>query len=555
MLRNHPYIAMMRLRLLLALSAAPFAAAQPTVNGIFNATGYQPRLTPNVVFVVFGGRMGPDLIAIGAGPNYPSSLGGTSISFTPAAGGAAIAPRLVYSIAGQVAGILPSSIAPGAYAVRITYNGQTSAPFNVTVVARSFGIATANSAGAGPAQATIANVNGGLSLVRFTTGSVTFNGFEYRLTPAHGGDTLVLWGTGGGADAANDAGGTSGDQTAAGNFVVIVNGRRITPLYAGASSGFPGLWQINFTLPIDIAPDCYAQLQVSAGGELSNLVTIAIAPAGAASCSDPDTEESLLARLDAGGNVTGAAFGAITSSNVGVIQELEFVNGGFFQWTGAEWAIGAPLRPRRGQCSVYDRVIPTNGADPAGPGRQLDAGMRLPLTGPRIPPGAALGALSLPNGPVYTFNATLGTIVPGRYTLAGSGGRDVGAFTAAAEFPAAFAVAGLNTLNTVDRSQPLTFNWTQAGITDVIILLNSVAQAAGGSRSVSLTCRAPGPAGTFTVGPEFLAALLPAPATSGVTLTGQSEPGTFRAPLTAGGQLDFGSFGGGIAVSRAFVVR
>ena len=34
----------------------------------------------------------------------------------------------------------------------------------------------------------------------------------------------------------------------------------ITPLYAGASSGYPGLWQINFTLPATIAADCFALL-------------------------------------------------------------------------------------------------------------------------------------------------------------------------------------------------------------------------------------------------------------------------------------------------------
>lgn len=70
----------------------------------------------------------------------------------------------------------------------------------------------------------------------------------------------------GGADPATDAGGTSGDQTAAGNFVVIVGGRPIPPVYAGASHGYPGLWQIHFTLPPDIEPDGFAWVQVSTAG-------------------------------------------------------------------------------------------------------------------------------------------------------------------------------------------------------------------------------------------------------------------------------------------------
>ena len=98
----------------------------------------------------------------------------------------------------------------------------------------------------------------------------------------------MLWGTGGGADPANDTGGTSGDQTAAGNFSVNLAGTPIVPLYAGTSVGYPGLWQINFTVPLNIQPDCAAGVQVSAGGLLSNQVTIAIALAGQASCPLPN---------------------------------------------------------------------------------------------------------------------------------------------------------------------------------------------------------------------------------------------------------------------------
>jgi uncharacterized protein (TIGR03437 family) len=267
------------------------------------------RWRPGAVFVIFGSGMGPASLAAGTGPDYPATLGGTAITFTPAAGGSPINAKMVYTVAGQIAGLLPSSIAPGTYAVLVTYNGIASAPQNVTVVARSLGIATANSAGTGTAQATIGNVNGGASLTRFSSGSVSFNGLAWRLSPAHPGDTLVLWGTGGGADPANDAGGSSGDQTAAGNFSVIVGGRSITPLYAGASSGYAGLWQINFTLPSDIAPDCFASVQVSAGGELSNTVTVPIAPAGSDTCSDPRLTKDILSQLDKGGTVVIAGLG------------------------------------------------------------------------------------------------------------------------------------------------------------------------------------------------------------------------------------------------------
>jgi hypothetical protein len=63
--------------------------AQPVIaaNGVVNASGYQTRLAPNAVFVIFGTGMGPASLATASAP-YPESLGGTSVSLTPAGGGA-----------------------------------------------------------------------------------------------------------------------------------------------------------------------------------------------------------------------------------------------------------------------------------------------------------------------------------------------------------------------------------------------------------------------------------------------------------------------------------
>src|SRR5207245_2143656 len=102
------------------------------------------------VFTIFGLAMGPAAIALANGTNYQTALAGTSVTFTPLVGAATpINARIVYSAASQVAGLLPSNIPTGLYAVRVTYNGRTSAPRTVAVVARSFGIATQNSAGNG----------------------------------------------------------------------------------------------------------------------------------------------------------------------------------------------------------------------------------------------------------------------------------------------------------------------------------------------------------------------------------------------------------------------
>jgi uncharacterized protein (TIGR03437 family) len=550
--------------LLMILSGTLWAQPSIRTASIYNAGGYQNKLAPDTVAVIFGSNLGPAALVQASAPNYPAELAGTSVTLTPSAGGSAINARMVYTLAGQVACVLPSSVAPGTYAVRVIYNGTASAPQNVTVVARSFGIVAVNSAGSGPAQATIGNVNNGVSLVRFTSGKVSFNGLDWTLSPAHPGDTLVFWGTGGGADSANDTGGTSGDQTAAGKFTVTVGNRVITPFYAGASSGYPGLWQVNFTLPVDIGLDCYAPAIIVAGGETSNVVTVAIAATGQSACSDPNITQDILSKLDAGGSVTGGAFGlvhsdAYSASNA-LVQTQEFASGAFYKWTVAQWALGAPLRPAPGQCGVLDRVI-TNGIDPAGPSVGLDAGARLPLTGPSMPAGTGLVRTTNPvYGPQYVLNPSPAPLVnSGLYSVSGNGGADVGAFgvsnPVSSRMPDSFTVTNLNAIGPVDRTKPLVINWSGAGFDHLLIDVNSLVPVSTGvTRSVTITCDAPGVPGTFTIPANLMAFLLPT-TNGGIGIYAQPFPALFSADLTAGGKTAFGSFAAERGYSKAFTVQ
>jgi uncharacterized protein (TIGR03437 family) len=526
-----------------------------TSGGIVNASGYQAKLAPDTVFVIFGSGLGPAALSSAPSSAYPTSLSGTSVTFTPVSGGAAVNARIVYTLGTQVAALLPSSITPGTYAARVTYNGLTSSPQNVSVVARSFGIATVNSAGSGTSQATIGNINGGVSLTRFTSGSVAFNGLTWTLSPAHPGDSLVFWGTGGGADPVNDGGGTSGDQTAAGNFQVIVGNRTITPVYAGASSGYPGLWQINFTLPSDIAPDCFTSAQVSAGGELSNTVVLPIAAAGQSACSDPQLSAAALAKLDAGGSLVYGAIGigrSTASTSVGPVTS-EFVTGIFGRYTAAEWAISRS-GPKSGPCQVYDRTYPRNGIDPAQPDALLDAGARLPVSGPGLTPGAAAASTSTPTGPLYTVSLTPGSLAGGRYTLTGNGGSQVGAFSATTDYPASFTATNFDAITSVDRTRPLQFNWTGSGLDQVTILVTSAAVTGTSTHIATITCTVPAGPGTFPV-PVAMLGYLPPGNIGAISVTAVSGAGIFTAPLVGGGQIDAGVFGPSVGVSKSVPVQ
>jgi len=533
------------LLLLLAFAAGLFAAPTITPGGIVNASGYQTTLAPGVVFVIFGSGIGPATIATATAPNYPATLGGTSIAFTSNSGGAPIAAGMVYTVASQVAGFLPSSVAPGTYNVTVTYNGQPSASQSVTVVARSFGIATANSAGTGAAQATIGNVNSGISLVRMTGGNVVFGGYTWTLAPAHPGDTLVLWGTGGGADAANDTGGTSGNQTAAGQFTVTVNGTAITPLYAGTSSGYPGLWQINFTLPTTLATDCFASLQVTAGGNGSNYVTIAIAAPGQMACSS-SIPPATLSKLDSGtGNVTMA--GLVIGNVIGPTS-LAYVGGVINQYTVGEFLI--PFSgPRVGPCRVLQETYAAGAKEPSAPDLQLDAGV-LTVNGGGLT-NQTVGIISTPTGP--TYNSPVTPALGATYTLAGAGGKQVGPFSIQTTFPSSFAVTNSSSLTSITRSQPLTINWTGSGFDTVLIDINTTSITSTQTQAVILTCVIPASAGTYTVPVTALSYLLSSPSVAQLQVqaviggSGQisaessTNPNTVI-PLVAGGLVDFGGF-------------
>jgi len=68
---------------------------------------------------VFGTGLGPASLSVASGVPFPLELAGSRVTFTPAAGGAAIECRLWYTMATQLAALLPSTTAAGDYDVRV----------------------------------------------------------------------------------------------------------------------------------------------------------------------------------------------------------------------------------------------------------------------------------------------------------------------------------------------------------------------------------------------------------------------------------------------------
>ena len=164
-------------------------------------------------------------------------------------------------------------------------------------------------------------------------------------------------------------------------------------------------------------------------------LSLGIAAAGQNACSDSQTSPALLSKLDAGGDVVYAAFGVVRVNNTvaGVTAITEEVTGAVIRYTASEWIL-LHSGPRFEYCRVYDRTFPRQTADPASPEAFLDAGARLLLSGPNVPPGAGLGANGTPSGPIYLFSPAGFTIASGTYTLTGNGGSQVGPFSVSTNF-------------------------------------------------------------------------------------------------------------------------
>lgn len=549
--------------------AASAASAQPTIrttNGVVNASSYTANIARGSWFVIFGTGMGPSSISVYSGDlPYKTELSGTKVSFTPAAGGTAIPALIWYTSAGQLAGLLPSTAAAGDYNVTVTYNNVASAATKVKVVERNFGFATQSQNGSGPAQATY----GGADLNRFTTGTLG----QWSTRPAKAGDTMVLWGTGLGADTASDStGASSGDQTAAGQVKVIVGGTEVIPAYAGRSNGSPGLDQINFTVPANVTPGCFVSLQVRAGGTLSNLGSIAVAAAGNSACSHPTLSSAQLTKLDQGGTLTvgGLSLTKITSKmtvpNLGSIESTnETASGGFYKYTVDAVSTANFSLAQSGACYVFTRSGTSDQiAQGTGGSVELDAGAQLLLNGPNAAnkalaqvAGSKLYSSTLYSSGYMGFGGTgTPTLTQGSYKITGNGGADVGAFSAMVDLPGNFTWSNEAAIGaSVARSSPLTVTWTGGGNGSVNIAGTALNVSGGTTQNPTysatlFSCIAPAPAGTFTV-PVNVLQQLPAVSTDitsgnygtlslfAIPDFSQSQ-GTFTAPLTAGGNIDYG---------------
>ena len=158
--------------------------------------------------------------------------------------------------------------------------------------------------------------------------------------------------------------------------------------------------------------------------------------------------------------------------------------------------------------------------------------------------------------PVYfTANGADGFFEPGSWSITGSGGSGVGPFTAATTLPAPVQCSNCGAIGDINRTSPLVVNWTGGGSDKdyvEVVGYSSIASAASAKTvSVMFECAARASDQTLTVPSSVLSQM---PQSSGditssnfgalLFIDGLGSPdAVFTAPLTTGGNLDFGYFG------------
>jgi uncharacterized protein (TIGR03437 family) len=484
-----------------ALTAQPFPM---NIQDLFNAYSFIRAGLPNYgiaqgsIFTIFGNNLSE--FTASQGVPLQASFAGVTMNVTVAGVTIQAIPYLVSP--GTITAILPSKTPVGDGTVTISSGGQTSsAPIHV--IRSAFGLLTLLDA---TNVAVVQNSSQGGELLSQTNA-------------ANPGEYLVLWGSGLGPSAGDETQSQTPTNLTSIPMEVDIGGLSATVTYHGRSA-YPGVDQINVIVPPGVS-GCYVSVVVVAGGVPSNFATIPVASTGRI-CSDtgltpvtPDEYQRLLSFDNV--NVGTISLVTLTTSNPTMgtaASDSAYVL--LQKYTGQQFtSAGFLLQASIGSCIVFYGA----GSPPYfrwTSAAQLNAGPQINLNGPngplalvRLYPGYAepIGTsppIIPPTGGTFTFDN-------------GSGGPDVGAFTASlsASLTNTLVWTNRSSITAVNRANGQLITWS-GGIPGsyVSIFGYSFAHeygplAQGSDVYTYFTCSASVSKGQFTVPEAVLESLLP----------------------------------------------
>lgn len=561
----------MKTKLLLlssALACASLAQAQaPSITNVTNAASYAAKGLPGSgiaqgsIFSIFGSNLGPaTLVQAGAPRPTAAGLAGTRVRITVS--GTNYDAPMIFTASKQVAAIMPSNVPLTAQAnVVVLVNDTPSAPFPVAVVRYAPGIYTLNSAGTGPGVVTDPNY----TAVTFTT----------ALNPGGAG---VIWMNGlGGTTASEDINGAAGAIPNLAQVEVFVGGKTAPVLYAGRTPGFTGLDQVNFTVP-DGVEGCAVPLvirQNGGTGVVSNFVSISVARTGR-TCRDrgfteADFQSAASGRMRLGALSLGRTSIKSSAGGFDMLTRMDIGSGTFFSFDyNALIRSSSVAEPPSGACTVSTFGGDSEPADPAlALFTPLDAGNSIGVNGPNGPKtldrqsglenrgsyyaklGGGITISGLPGGipGLPGGNNLPDYLSAGTYTLTGTGGADVGAFTATLNYPQPLTWTNEAAITNVNRTQNLSITWSGGASNDLVVITGTSTNTnptVGGS----FICYSTAAAGGFTV-PSWVLSALPVSSViegspTGMLMVGStsSEPSRFNASGIDIGVVSYFNYGG-----------
>ena len=242
---------------LLALEQPP-AFDDSGIAAVFGGAAYAP-IAPGSVIAIYGAQLAADSASTSGSPLPPSWLG--TQAFISGGNNVLLPLPLYYVSPGQVNAVVPYEVQTDTPLQLLVQRGSTvSQPVQVNVAA------------AGPV------LYGGPGAV---TDYPSKGGAFYAVTasaPAHAGDTLVFYCLGLGAVIPSvTGGGVPGALANTVNTAQVQIGSQTTPAaFAGLTSQFPGLYQINVVVPANTSTGVTVPVTVTIGGQTSPPITMAI---------------------------------------------------------------------------------------------------------------------------------------------------------------------------------------------------------------------------------------------------------------------------------------
>jgi uncharacterized protein (TIGR03437 family) len=492
-----------------ALTAGAAVATIPSFTGIVNAASDIPPGFPNSgiaqgsIFVVYGSNLGPaNLVDVTALP-LPTTAGLAGTSITITVGATAVTAPMIYTSAGQVAAIMPSTTPVGNGTLTLTFNGDSGAT-PIQVVATAFGASTINYSGSGPAVVTLPNN----SVVTYTNS-------------AKPGDELVMYGTGLGPLPAgqSDTVGAAGGNLPT-SIQVFVGGVQATVLYSGRTPTATGLDQINFVVPPTAPPGCTVAVTVLTNGSTgitSNSPTISLASADGAPCSDATqiiptsalSKNSVKvafvslkqsAQLNFNGNPPTSSTTTIAKAKAGLFQ--------FSQAQVMSQFTSINTEPTLGTC-LTGTVAGSGGGSGQPVATYLDGGTSVTLTPPS---GAPIMLPSVSTGAYQNSNVTA-AFPSGTWGFSnGAGGASVGPVSFSFPIPAQVTWTNEVSLSSgppIDRTQGLAITWAGGDANGFVDITGQtqIGPAQNPTFSVYFDCSAPTSAGQFMIPPSTLLAM------------------------------------------------